>query len=144
MAHRVFLLTVVLLLAACGPGRIEKPNNDLPTLLEIDYFDTGTKTINIRLYHRQADVRATSKLECQLRINDGDYQPLSPLQVPELTAYARERLQWIVADSHILPSQDRIDYTLDCSLKSNKSRDEYFISRGTLYRLGNQEPPIYR
>ncbi|MCW8869273.1 MAG: hypothetical protein OQK49_01100 [Proteobacteria bacterium] len=144
MIQRIMLLATVSLLAACGPGRIEKPNTNLSTLIEIVYLDTGNNTINFRLSHRQADTRAPSTLECRLRINDGVYQALPSLQIPELTAYARERFSWGLPKDHSIPIKDRIEYTLDCSLKSKESRDEYFKSRGALYRLGEQEPPVYR
>lgn len=144
MIQRIMLLATVTLLTACGPKRIEKPNTDLPTLIEIVYFDTGKHSMDIRLSHRQADQRPPGSLECRLKIDDGQYQSLPTLQIPELTPYARERLTWILPENHIIPTQTRIGYTLDCSLKSDKARNEYFKSRGRLYRLGQQEPPIYR
>ena len=112
MIQRIMLLATVSLLAACGPGRIEKPNTNLSTLIEIVYLDTGNNTINFRLSHRQADTRAPSTLECRLRINDGVYQALPSLQIPELTAYARERFSWGLPKDHSIPkcSEQHVRY----------------------------------
>ncbi len=144
MIQRTLLVVLAVLLTACGPPRLEKPNTNLPTLIEITYLDAGKNRMDIRLSHRQAKQRAASNLECRLKLNNNDEQTLPTLQVPALTAYARERLSWILPDGFTIPVQDRIEYLLDCSLKSNQDRTEYFKSRGSLYRLGQQEPPIYR
>lgn len=144
MLQRALLFTLFILLTACGPARIEKPNNDLPTLIEVVRLDVGSQQLIIRLSHRQAQVRDASTLQCQLQIDQSKAITLPVLQTPELTSYAREVLAWSIPDSLSIPTQARIDYDFDCSLRSAKWRDEHFYSRGTLYRLGHQEPPIYR
>ncbi len=144
MILRALLLTTLLLLAACGPPRIEKPNNDLPTLIEVVKLDADAQQLIIRLTHRQAKVRDASTLHCELQIDDGNRVSLAVLQTPELTAYAREILAWSIPDSLSVPVKPRINYTFDCQLRSSDTRNERFKSHGTLYRLGSHEPPIYR
>ena len=144
MIQRMMLIGMVALLTACGPPRLEKPNTNLHTLIEITSLDIGKKRMDIRLSHRQASSRAASSLECRLKIDQKPYYNLPSLQVPALTAYARERLSWILADDFSVSGKERLEYALDCSLQSEQDRTEYFKNHGSLYRLGRQEPPIYR
>ncbi|KAA3651264.1 MAG: hypothetical protein DWP95_00715 [Proteobacteria bacterium] len=145
MLKNISLIPVIALLFACGgPTRLEKPSSDLATLIEVVKLDAGTQQMLIRLSHRKAKVREASTLHCQLQINDAKAVQLPPLQTPELTAYAREVMTWSIPDTFTIPQQPKINYDFDCQLRSPDSRDEHFRSHGTLYRLGNQQPPIYR
>ena len=145
MLKKPLFFIIIAILAACGgPTHIKKPNDDLATLLEVVKLDAVKQQIIIRLTHRQAKIRDASTLHCQLQINDDKPVPLAVLQTPELTASAREILTWSIPNSLDIPRQARINYVFDCLLSSANSRDERFKSRGILYRLGNQEPPVYR
>lgn len=138
----IFLMTSFLV--ACGPARLEKPNTDLPSLIELIKLDSGNKVLKIRLTHRQAKPRDASNLACELALEDEDLSTLTAIDLPELTAYAREVLDLNLPQKLTIPTQQRLSYRMVCTLTSPKSRDERVISRGTLYRLSNQTPPVYR
>ncbi len=145
MLKPIIITILFTLLTACGGApRIEKPNKDLPVLIEIIRLDSAEQHLKIRLTYRQAKTRDASVMSCDMILDNNPPLTLVPKNIPELTAYAREVLQLNLPENTSIPSQPQMKYTLTCTLASPKSRDERIINHGTLYRLSNQSPAIYR
>lgn len=145
MLKPFIMITLFTLLTACGGApQFEKPNKDLPVLIEIVRLDSGEQHLKIRLTYRQVKPRDASLMSCTMTLADNPPLTLAAIQIPELTAYAREVLQLNLPQNTTIPSQAQIKYSLTCTLTSPKSRDERIDNNGTLYRLANQSPAIYR
>jgi len=145
MIKALIMISLLTLLTACGGApRLEKPNKDLPALIEIIRLDTGEQQIHIRLTYRQAKPRDASTMACAITFIDNSPLTLETIPIPKLTAYAREVLQLNLPEDASIPSQTQIKYTLTCTLTTPKSRAEKIVNHGTLYRLANQSPAIYR
>lgn len=141
---QLFLFTS--LLTACGSSVPRKDMQNLPSLLEVVALDFENNSIKLRISHRNSTTREDNQLSCQLAIKDFKPIKINALNLPDLTNYATETLEFKITLQQLGLSTEKYEelpYVLDCFLFSTNFKKEHIIQKSVVYQTPGA-PHLYR
>jgi len=134
------LFTLLFVLSSCGSRLPRKDLQNLPTLIEIISLNLKTKSIKLRVSHRNRDTRENNQLSCQLTIEGLHNIEITNVAIPDLGAYAIETIEATITSEslNINTLQKSLPYVLDCYLTSDNFKNEQVIKKAIIYQIPGQ------